>query len=275
MKTLTNDNLNSIMFNAEKIENPLAKQGFEMASDKSHCIVNTDTNEILNFCGEDYGFTHNSLIYPKLEELFKMNEKTANFSRSVENYKGSQFNVGYKFPNFKSFIGNKNDSVIAGINVGNGYDGKKPLGAMEMIYRKICENGMMGIASKLTVNSRHTISIEYAIQQLFVQAVESIENFEEQVIKFETLTKNTVIQWEDRLEDIAKIAGASTRPVYISAAKDIVRKESFELYGGVVTDFLIYNSLNNVLFDNNNNSKTIEQRIKIDQKVFNSLLVSA
>ena len=268
----TKESLNSILFDVEKVENPAIAQGYNTLSTEQFAVIGqTGENEetILNYCSDRYSLVKNSEIYPELEKLLSMHPKTKDFNRHVTNRNNVNFMVRYTFPTLETKI-NKNDSIMAGFDVWNSYDGKRNFGGSIFEYRLICSNGMMGMAQLLKISNRHTEVVKEAVERMFIEAVSAIEAFEMQSAKYELLAQNKQqAQWEERLTTIAEKSGIVK---FHEEAKAIVRAEAKELYNGEVNDFLIYNALNNVTFDDTLNKKAYEVRVKTDEKVFNNLM---
>ncbi len=267
MKTL------AIQFPVEKVENPQVAEGYATTTENSHAIIGSpnDQKTMLHYCAERYKLVTNAEIFVELERLFSMNPKTADYQVTIHNHKNVQFAVDFVFPQYKSLI-KKVDEVIAGFTVRNSYNGKWNFSGFLNSYREICSNGMWGMAQALTVSNRHTEIVLVAVQTMFLEVINSLDAFEMQTAQFELLASvERQTGWEDRLEEIAKKSGIAK---YHDEAKAIARAESADLYGGVVNDFVIYNALNNVLFDNSLNKKPQDTRAKIDQVVFANLLAN-
>jgi len=262
-----------ICFDVEKVTNPSVAQGYATTTENSCAIVGypNDVKTELHNCAERYHLVTNYEIFSELERLFSLREETKDYQVTVHNRKNVQFAVDFVFPQYKSLI-KKVDEVIAGFTVRNSYNGKWNFSGYMNSYREICTNGMWGMASALTVSNRHTEIVLEAVQLMAVQVLNALENFKMQTAQFEILASaERQTGWEDRLEEIAKKSGIAK---FHDEAKAIARAESAELYGGVVNDFVIYNALNNVLFDNSLNKKPQDTRAKIDQVVFANLLAN-
>lgn len=266
-----------ICFKVEKTENPSIANGFATTSENSHAIVGypiIDGNEVkteLHNCAERYNLVSNMEIFSELERLFSINPKTADYEVTVHNIGNVQFAVDFRFPQYKALI-KKVDSVVAGVTVRNSYNGKWSFAGYMNSYREVCSNGLWAMASSLSVKNRHTEIVKVAVQTLFLDVINSLETFEMQTAKFEILANAVSKQnWEDRLEEVAKKSGIVK---YYDESKAIAREEAKNLYGGVVNDFVIYNALNNVLFDDSFNKKPQDVRAKMDEKVFANLMAN-
>jgi len=266
-----------ICFKVEKVENPSIANGFATTTENSHAIIGYPTvkgNEVkteLHNCAERYKLVSNLEIFSELERLFSLNKKTADYEVSIHNIDNVQFAVDFRFPQFKALI-KKVDEVIAGFTVRNSYNGKWAFSGYLNSYRQVCSNGMWGMSRALSVKNRHTEIVKVAVQTMFLEVINALEEFETQVVKYELLANAERQQgWEDRLEDIAKKSGIVK---FHDDAKAIARMEATNLYGGVVNDFVIYNALNNVLFNNSLNKKPQDVRAKIDQQIVANLLAN-
>ena len=265
-----------ICFKVEKVESPAIAQGMTTTSENSHAIIGHLPNgEIrkLHDCAKRYQLVTNNEIFSELERLFSMNPKTADYEVTIRNHKGqnTMFAVDFRFPQYKSMI-KKVDEVIAGFTVRNSYNGKWSFSGYLNSYRQVCSNGMWGVARALAVNGRHTEAVIEKVQHMFLEVVNALEEFEMQTAKYELLAQvERQTGWEERLEEVAKKSGIVK---FHDIAKEIVRKEAKNLYGGVVNDFLIYNALNNVLFDDTLNKKPQDVRARTDEKIFANLLAN-
>lgn len=227
--------------------------------------------KLITLCSDRLNLIPNETLYPELERLFDLNPATRNFQTRTHAYGDKDFYREYTFPNFNSYVGTKRDGIIAGVGVGNSYYGKMFRGAINA-HRLVCTNGLWGVASLMSIKNKHTDIVQKAIQDLFIQTMEAIEKFEEQVERYNVLASATrSIDWEDRLEDVAKNAGI---PRYHDEAKAIVRAESADYYGGVVNDWLIYNALNQIIHNDNLNKKNMDTRQKLDEKVFSQMFAT-
>lgn len=267
--------LNSILFPVEKVEHPAIAMGYDV-NPVEQFVVQADLGNgkktILKHTADRYKIVPNAEIYPALEALFATHPSTKNFERTITNIDNLRFNVRYQFPDQKTSIGASGDTVWSALDVGNSYDHGRSLYDMRLVWRKVCSNGMMGWVSTFKVRSRHTKIVSQRIEQIFLNALEGIEQFEEQTAKYEVLASAVrQTNWEERLEEVAKKSGM---PKFHDEAKAIVRKEAKDLYGGVVNDFLIYNAINHCIFNDDLNKKAYEVRAETDQKVFNNLVMS-
>ena len=268
-KERISDPIEPILFDVEKVQNT------ENVINPRHThiiigIIN-GIKAVLNYVAKRYILVHNKDIYLELEKLLSAYPKTKNFVREVRNYGNLSFLVRYTFPDFKKLIKGSTDEVMAGFDVWNSYDSSTVFGGSVFVWRQVCSNGMMGLAQILNIKNRHTESVKVAVQEMFVQAVQAIEEYEMQVAKYELLAERQHQSgWEERLVDVAKMAGIKK---FHEDAKARVLEE-IGLYGGVANDFLIYNALNWVIFNDDLNKKDYLNRTKMDEKVYATLLAN-
>jgi hypothetical protein len=262
-----------ICFDVEKVPNPSISKGFATTTENSHAIVGypKGVKTELHNCAERYQLVTNFEIFSELERLFKLNPKTADYQVTIHNIKNVMFAVDFVFPQYKALI-KKVDEVVAGFTVRNSMNGKWSFSGFLNTYREICSNGLWGMSQALSVKNRHTEIVKVAVQTMFLEVINSLETFEMQTAKFEILAKaDRKSKWEDRLEDVAKKSGVVK---FHDEAKAIARMEAKNLYGGVVNDFVIYNAINHVIFDNSLNKKPQDVRAKMDERVFANLLAN-
>lgn len=262
-----------ICFKVEKSENPSIANGFATTTENSHAIIGypNDVKTELHNCAERYQLVTNYEIFSELERLFTINPKTKDYEVTIHNRGNVMFAVDFVFPQYKALI-KKVDEVVAGFTVRNSYNGKWSFSGYLNTYREICSNGLWGMSQALSVKNRHTEIVKVAVQTMFLEVINSLETFEMQTAKFEILA-NAVrkTNWEDRLEEVAKTNGIVK---FHDEAKEIARMEAKNLYGGVVNDFVIYNAINHVIFDNSLNKKPQDVRAKMDERVFATLLAN-
>lgn len=263
-----------IFFPVRKVENPAIAQGFDVVEDKKYAIVGeVDGKEkILHYCADRYELMPNKAIFDELERLFSLNPVTRDFRSRTSNSGDVLFYREYTFPKFSSFVGVKQDGLIAGMGVGNSYNGVRKFNGSINAHRLICTNGLWGVTALMSIKNKHTAIVQTAVQELFVQAMDAIQKFQEQTERYNVLASATrQSDWEDRLEDVATKSGIVK---FHDDAKAIVRKESAQLYGGIVNDWLIYNALNQITFSDAHNKKSVEVRQGIDAKLFNTMLAT-
>lgn len=265
---------NDIFFPVRKVETSVILPNFLTNSENDYAVVATlpsGDEKLLTLCSDRLNLVPNSLLYPELERLFGLNPATRDFQTRTRSSNDIDFHREYTFPKFQSFVGSKQDGIIAGIGVGNSYYGKMFNGTVNA-HRLICTNGLWGVASIMSIRNKHTEIVQKAVQDLFIQAMEAIEKFEEQTERYNVLASAVRgLDWEDRLEDVAKKSGI---PKFHDDAKAIVRKEAGQLYGGVVNDWLIYNALNQIIHNDGLNKKEMDVRQKMDEKVFSHMVAT-
>lgn len=267
-----------ICFDVKKLPNPSIAHGFATTTENSHAIIGYHKNKNgivkkteLHNCAERYHLVTNYAIFSELEKLFSMNKKTADYEVTVHNRGNVMFAVDFRFPQYMRKVKGI-DEVVAGFTVRNSYNGKWSFSGYLNTYREICSNGLWGMSKALAVKNRHTEIVQVAVQNMFLQVLNALETFDDQFVKYEELAqKNHKYVWSQILENVAEKNGIVK---YIDEAKAIAKKEAANLYGGVVNDFVIYNALNAILFNDKLNKKPQDVRAKIDERVFATLLVN-
>lgn len=260
-------------FDVEKVDTKLVMPGYSTNKENKYAIVAypNDEPKVIDLCSSVYELVPNSELYPKLEELFNSNPNTRDFQSRTYSKDHKHFYKEYRFPKFEGFVGSKKDGIVAGMGLSNSYYGKNFQGNVN-VNRLICTNGLWGVVSELSVKHRHTTAVTIEVKRLFDEAIVAIERFSEQVEKYNVLASaKRGIDWEDRLETVAEKNGIVK---FHDRAKDILRTESIDLYGGVVNDWLIYNALNQIIHNSDLNKKPIEIRQKIDKKVFEHMVAT-
>ena len=264
---------NDIYFPVRKVETAEILPEMLTNSENEYAVVAElpEGEKLITLCSERLNLVPNEALYPELERLFSLNPATKDFKVRTKSVDHKDFYREYSFPKFESFVGNKKDGLIAGLGVGNSYYGQMFNGSVNA-HRMVCSNGLWGVASLMKISNKHTQIVQGAIQDLFIQAMEAIEEFAQQIERYNVLASAVRgLDWEDRLDDVADKSGIKK---FHDDAKAIVRKEAGDLYGGVVNDWLIYNALNQTIFNDGLNKKNTGVRQKLDEKVFNHMLMT-
>lgn len=274
--------LNPILFDVEKVETSKVTS-MSVNPENQYSIVGTmsdGSQKFLYTCSDKYDIVPNSLIFPKLESLFRKNKATKEFERRVVNIEDAIFYVYYTFPKIGDFVRSVGDVIQCGYWAANSYNGKINVRGGDFAKRLVCSNGLTAMSKTMAVDFKHKDGQATAgVEQLFLQAMSSIENFEHQVVQYNLLASaERKRKWEDRLEKVGKEAGI---PKYHDAAKEIVRREKKELGLEYVNDWLIYNAFNQIIMGSqfsdgvmDYNKKNPQLKQNLDEKIFEVLLNS-
>lgn len=263
-----------ICFPVEKVETSSLNNGLKTANNEHQfTIVGYPNNEktILNYVAKGYELTPNSEIFPRFSQ--SLIDLGIDFETNVRHINNSKFYVGYKFLRAKKFIGCKKDTITLGFEIQNGYF-KLPFAGYTYQYRQICSNGLWGQSKEFEMKGKHTISINEKISAMVEFVQNLIPNFENQCNQYEVLAQRNfdIKQTNERIEQIAEKTGAINKKAQIELVLTIVNKEMDKLALDYSNDWLVYNAINNVIFNDSLNVMHPEFRIKKDQQVFNFIL---
>jgi hypothetical protein len=228
-------------------------------------VEKNNKKTLVGVCSDIYGFISTLDIFPKIEELLKGKYE---FEATYKQQDYNKYYVDYVFKGLDLFIGNKNDLIKPTIKIVHSYNGQLKYTILFGFYRQICTNGLYGFAKKSQFDYKHTIK---NVDKIINDSLNEIENFlgevEMEGIKraYEVLD-NKECFYPDRVKEILKIIPLFPKKAIVSV-NDILQEENLK---GEITDWIVYNTFNQVL--NNYQNKLYEEEIlKIDNKIFEYL----
>jgi len=272
--------LNNLLFDVRKVD---FKETFGMPtnSDYSHAIIGTidGQDKILNVCSERYELLPNNTIFPVIREILDTQFK-GDFEESYRIVNDSRFYADYKINTCEFEVGN-GDIIYPKIQIQHSYNGLTKYAIMFGYFRLICSNGLVVPVTEkkelnLNITGKHTANIKTSFEQLkerlnyFVgnnAAAKQLGN------NFNNLRDHTVKDWVKRVEEVMNVVKIGTTVNNKAYVENVILKEADQLNTGV-NDWLIYNGINQLLNDDNENKKAPEVRQATDIKVIEALLTS-
>jgi hypothetical protein len=282
-----NCGLNDILFPVELIDNPDLTN-----SEYAKVVVGqTPRGEMkLNYCSNVYALVPNAEIFPNIEAILKSQE--IEFEASYTHVKHVRFYANYKITDkrYQYSIEGTNDVVFPKLNVQHSYNGKTNYRIMFGYFRLVCTNGLTIPVKEmkdfnLTIGGKHTINIKHSLTELNEMLVFFVNNAELVIDKitgrFNALAQSFPLIPSERVEEVLKASGiiavdnAKLNTVNFIMLK--VREEADKPnlgYNGRINDWLIYNGINQYIFDDNRNIAIPEKRMATDSTVLEYMLRS-
>ena len=266
-------NLDDILFpvRLEKTENLF---GMPANSDYSHAVVATidGQDKILNVCSDRYELVPNSNIFPVIEN--ELNKRGVNFTAKYKSTNNAIFNVSYILEDDSFKIGNNNDQIKPRFEVTHSYNGLAKYQIVLGYYRLVCSNGLVipvegKEETNLMITGKHTQKILDSIGELFDMIPNFLEKNGSFIKKYEVLYDTKVSNWVDRVETVMNATGIKKGKDDVMAT---IRTEMAKLDETVCNDWLIYNGINNLIFDDSKNVKSETVRRELDKKVLTEIM---
>lgn len=266
MKVSILQDLKSLFFKVEKVESN--SPGLTFAKNLTHQIVVTvgKIKKVVNCCSKNYGLiSMEDLVTPLAKRLEETHHVEVKFQQSND----SRFFIDFIIKDTKYKV-QKKDDIFARVRMNNSYDGKVKYQFSFGFYRLVCENGMsvpMGNLSK-AIKLRHSAGFTESAIEKTVTAIEAfITNIPEIMKSYEPLV-NSTLNWEQAMTKIQ--ATMEQVPKFPKKKEELItaRLQTEMKMGLPLNDFLLYNSMNYVLY-NNESQMQQHKRDKIDQSVLN------
>ena len=246
-------------------------------------------NEVdLNYCSPVYELVPCTEIFPKVEEI--LNRKNIAFSAEYSHTQNARFygNFTIEDPRFGYRMKGTNDIIKFVWNFQHSYNGLTKYKGVAGFFRLVCTNGLTVPVQEmkeynLVLEGKHTNSILHSLME-FEAILENVTNNLGVVKtaiteKYELLGGVWVAKPEDRIKEVLAATGIiSVDSSKFNTLNDImsrIDKESKDNslgYNGRVNDFLIWNGINQYIFDDNRNIAAPEKRRETDSKVLEYML---
>lgn len=262
----------------------VAKLGLNEISDYSgvgkcsHVILSN--GKIVQTCSNSYGLLKNENFFLPFEE--KMREEHIEFKAVYKNVDDCQFTADYILDGELS-VATKQDTIQPKIRLINSYDGScKTMGFLGF-YRQVCSNGLHALRYEVDFKLKHTEKkIAIALPSLRdmlnkYQATEGVKI----VRRFQVLAEVAVSQ--DGINEFVKGIVEKTNLFKFDKSEknsdpslnaqfvlDVIAKE-MNTFQTVPNRWIVYNALNEWLFNDKRNSKTEAMRTDIDAKLFEAV----
>lgn len=269
------------MTNLENIVFPVRKEkvsdyiGIAANRDYDHLVIATidGQDRLLTACSKRYELVPNVEIFPAIEA--ELNAAGVKFNADYDMWNFARFQASYEILDNDLSITDGGDVIRPQIKISHSYNRSTKYTITFGYYRLICSNGLtipVEHEQNYTVVGMHTQAILGSIGKLFNNLAAFLDSSKEVTKSFEVLGDTWIPNWVDRLETVMDATGIKKGQDDIMS---IIRSESNTLYDGKVNDWLIYNGINQgYIFNNDINKKMPDVREKLDQKVFEHILVT-
>jgi hypothetical protein len=280
--------LNDLLF-------PVEMRDEEMKCNKEYSrkvigFVNGD-EMLLNQCSNIYTLIPNADIFPNIEQVLDANG--IEYEVTYRHIDHVRFYADYVITD-KRFVyrmKGTNDEIKPMISVQHSYNGLTKYKIIFGYFRFICENGMVipvqeMMEFNLVITGKHTESVKRSFTQLnhllvrFSSDAHTITNAIVQ--KYELLGGRAVTNLKDRLTEVLTATGiTAVDNKKFNTLEDITHRIMVEAnanglgYNGRVTDFLVYNGINQYINDDDLNIAAPETRMAKDSKVMEYMLENA
>lgn len=277
--------ISELLFPVEMIDNPN-----QTNSEYSRIVVGqVDGNEMhLNYCSPRYELIPNSDIFPNIEQVLDANK--IDYDVTYTHVSNVRFYADYVI-NDKKYghtIKGTNDDIMPMLRVQHSYNGLTRYRIIFGYFRMVCSNGIVIPVQEmkkfnLVIAGKHTESVKRSFAKLdsmlkyFCNDAKKITK--EITRKFELLGGRVITKLEDRITEIlaaTKINAVENNK--FNTVNDIINRIKAESdnknlgYNGHITDWLVYNGINQYINDNSRNIVATEKRIETDSKVMEYML---
>lgn len=271
-----------LLFSVEIIDNPRKTN-----SEYSKVVVGVVNGEEidLNYCSPRYELVPNANIFPVVEQIFKANN--IDFSVMYQQINNARFYAEYiiEDPRFAYRFEGTNDVIKFRFSFQHSYNGLTKYMGIAGFYRLVCSNGLIVPVAEmdeynLKLQGKHTQSIKDSLvkfNDLLNHLIQNLGVVKNSITKkYQLLTAKSRTNLDERLREVlkgSKVAIIENKKFnLIDHLSEIVTREQYQLGYNAPNDWLIYNAINNYLYDNNFNIAAPEKRRETDSKVMEWLL---
>lgn len=277
--------LNDLCFPVELINNP-NKTNREYSKIVTGIIDGEEFD--LNYCSPIYELVPNEMIFPKVEEI--LNRHNIAFSVVYSHTNNARFYGNYTIEDsrFSYKMKGTNDEIKFIWNFQHSYNGLTKYKGIAGFFRLVCSNGLVVPVEEmneynLVVQGKHTSSILKSLDQfsqILTDVTNNLETVKTSIVKkYEILGGTWVKKPEDRLKEVLQANKiAIIENAKFNTLNDIMNNVMSEAnnvglgYNGKVNDWLIYNSINQYIHDDDRNIAAPEKRRETDSKVLEYML---
>jgi hypothetical protein len=242
----------------------------------------------LNYCSPVYELVPCASIFPVVEEIFR--SKGIKFSANYSHTQNARFYGNYiiEDPRFGYKMEGTNDVIKFIWNFQHSYNGLTKYKGIAGFYRLVCTNGLTVPVQEmkdynLVLEGKHTSAILHSLQEfesILMNVTNNLGTVKESITaKYELLGGRWVANPKDRLKEVMEassiIVVENSKFNTINDIMNRITKESqnTELgYNGKVNDWLIWQGINQYIFDDNLNIAAPEKRRETDSKVLEFML---
>lgn len=245
----------------------------------------------LNQCSPRYELFPNAEIFPVIEKI--LNDNHIQFEVSYSHINNVRFYADYRItdPRYTYTMKGTSDTICPMIRVHHSYNGLTKYKIIFGYFRFICSNGLVIAVQEmkrfnLVIVGKHTEMIKLSFKKLdemlkFFAAeadlvIGTITN------RYESLGGRMVTNVQDRVKEVlaaSKIIAVENNK--FNTVNDILNRIKAEAnnpalgYNGRVTDWLVYNGINQYVNDDTRNIVAPELRMETDSKVLEYMLEHA
>jgi hypothetical protein len=247
-----------------------------------------DGQEIdLNYCSPVYELIPCADIFPEVEKIFRQHGIA--FEADYSHTQNARFYGNYRItdPRFSYRMAGTNDSIDFIFYYQHSYNGLTKYKGTAGFYRLICTNGLVVPVEEmkeynLCLEGKHTAAIKHSLIQfssLLTNLANNLAVVKSAITdKYEMLGGVWVAKPEDRVKEVLKATGIiavdNKKFNTVNEILATIRTEANDTslgYNGRVNDFLIYNGINQYIF-NDRNVAAPEKRRDVDSKVLEYML---
>ena len=282
--------LDDFNYPVEVINNP-----FKSNDECAKWVMGRLNNEefFIQACSKRYELVENKLIFPNIEKI--LNDKKHNIKFDVE-YSHTQnvrFYANYMITDkrYGYTMSGTSDTIQPMLRVAHSYNGLTKYKIIFGYFRVVCSNGLTIPVQEmkkynLVIIGKHTESILHSLDQLdtllTVFANEAKQITRAIVDKYELLGGRMVVNVKDRVKEVLnqnKIVMVDNK--VLNTVDNIVNRIMTEAndntlgYNGKVSDWLVFNGINQYINDDSINIKAPEKRMEIDSKILEYMLMYA
>lgn len=256
-------------------------------------LIHQETD--LNYCSPVYELVPNEMIFPKVEEI--LNQHGIAFNADYSHTQNTRFygNFTIEDPRFGYKMAGTNDVIKFIWNFQHSYNGLTKYKGIAGFYRLVCTNGLTIPIQEmkeynLVVEGKHTSSILKSLEQFSQILLDVTNNLGEVktsiVNKYEVLGKRWMDanggNWVEKTNDrIIEVLNANKIAIIDNSNFDTLKSITNAImseaqndglgYNGRVNDWLIYNGINQYIYDERTIA-TPEKRRETDSKVLEFML---
>jgi len=245
--------------------------------------------KLLNQCSPRYELVPNADIFPNIEQVLIANniEYEVTYThighvRFYADYRITDTRYGYT-------IKGTGDKIQPMLRVQHSYNGLVKYRIVFGYFRLVCENGLVVPVEEmkkynLIITGKHTESIKKSFAKLngllVYFAAEADKIVGEITAKYEKLADTKVTKLNDRIEEVLEAVNVNVvENAKFNTVQDIASRVTAETKDSRVTshvtDWLVYNGINQYLNDNERNIVAPEKRMETDGKVLEYMLKHA
>lgn len=273
--------IKNVCFPVEKVAQKDLNPNFIYGSEYTHAIIGKigDQKHYLNACSNRYTLVENQAFIPDLYQILSDQFGGENIEVNARNFQNSIFNFDFIIKSQEHYFGgNAADPLNFKVSAQNSYNGKQNYNFEfgNQVYRQICTNGLHAwkLESLFSVKGKHTENIKLQLKNFDVALKNALDQdiFTKIAASFIPMAETVVTNWQDRLIEVMNVANIATTTNNMAFLHEVIADEARITNNNQVNNFLLYNGLNNLLF--NTGSKASQSALeKKDQKVYELLTV--